>query len=1054
MKLQKLIITGFGPYASKQELDFEENLKDKNMFVITGNTGAGKTTIFDAINFSLYGEPSGSDRDGKSLRSDFAEDDIPTEVELFFSLRDKNYYIKRTPSYLKPKKKGEGFTESKPSAELKIIGHKTITGSKEVTREIESILGITSEQFKQLVMIPQGEFKKLLNSKSDEKEEIFRKIFGTEIFEKIQRDIKDKSIKLRKTVEQVERDRLGKIRSFICNEKNEELFDTINGDRLNIELIMKSFDMFIEKDKEDQIILENKIKNITKVIDELSKNLTIGEDTNEKFVKLDNTKKELDSLISLEKDFEAKALLLNKARKAISVKVFEDNYSQKNRDLKRIKDELLLLESNIKKYKDSNLKASEEFKIQQGKESEKEQLIKDIDEVVRLKKKVLEYNESFNNVKTFTLEVNSLKNRIEKIELTSRLNLDIINQSNKNLEKVNLSKEEKSKLEISKIEYTNKNMKLKSLITSINQWNENYKKYLTTRDIFENIESQFIKDKSQTEYLEDVLRKSQAGLLALGLEDGISCPVCGSINHPNLAILENSEITEESVKASKTSLEKIRTLKESKLRELTDINSTLKSVKDNSINLLVNELLNKTLINTTAVSNAEYENIQQIKNEILELLQNTANILLHIENKIETLNTILINEKCIIEKKENREKENELLISELKIKNEELNNKEGNLKVLVSNLDNIKKEFKGEIKSLDELEIIEKNLNISMIKLKNDYDTCEKNFNTSTALLNQELGSYKNSIDLCTVTEKEWKESIAIFKDKVLSLGFENGTDYKNSILSENEIENLNEKINDFNSKLISIKRLYEVLLKDIEGKTIVDLSIIKDTLITENHKKEQLLNESKEVFSRIRNNDLVVESCLKYNKEIEKEEKEYRTVGKLSNIINGDNTKRISFERYVLASYFEDIITASNIRFSKMTSNRFELLRKQVTGDMRKGQGLDLEVFDNYTGKSRDIKTLSGGEGFKASLSMALGLADIVQAHAGGIKLDTMFIDEGFGTLDPESLDNAIECLIDLQNDGRLVGVISHVEELKERIDARLEITSTNKGSKATFKV
>ena len=173
-----------------------------------------------------------------------------------------------------------------------------------------------------------------------------------------------------------------------------------------------------------------------------------------------------------------------------------------------------------------------------------------------------------------------------------------------------------------------------------------------------------------------------------------------------------------------------------------------------------------------------------------------------------------------------------------------------------------------------------------------------------------------------------------------------------------------------------------------------------------------------------------------------------------ITNIINGDNSKKISFERYVLASYFEDIIEASNIRFSKMTAGRFELLRKQDMGDKRKGQGLDLEVFDNYTGKARDVKTLSGGEGFKASLSMALGLADIVQAHAGGIQLDTMFIDEGFGTLDPESLDNAIECLMDLQNDARLVGIISHVPELKERIDARLEVTSTNRGSMAEFKV
>ena len=144
----------------------------------------------------------------------------------------------------------------------------------------------------------------------------------------------------------------------------------------------------------------------------------------------------------------------------------------------------------------------------------------------------------------------------------------------------------------------------------------------------------------------------------------------------------------------------------------------------------------------------------------------------------------------------------------------------------------------------------------------------------------------------------------------------------------------------------------------------------------------------------------------------------------------------------------------AANIRFGKMTSGRFELLRKQETGDMRKGQGLELEVYDNYTGKARDIKTLSGGESFKASLSMALGLADVVQAYSGGIQLDTMFIDEGFGTLDPESLDNAIECLMDLQKDGRLVGIISHVPELKERIDARLEVTTTNKGSMAKFRI
>ena len=1054
MKLQKLIITGFGPYASRQELDFEENLKGKNMFVITGNTGAGKTTIFDAINFSLYGEPSGSDRESKSLRSDFAEADTKTEVEIFFSLREKEYHVTRTPSYFKPKKNGDGFTESKPTAELIIIGGKTITGSKEVTREIESILGISSEQFKQLVMIPQGEFKKLLNSKSDEKEAIFRKIFGTEIFEKIQRDIKEQSIKLKKTIEQVERDRLAKIRSFICKEKDEELFRIINADNLNIEVIMKSFNRFTENDKEDQLLLENQINSINKVIEETSRSLTIGEETNNKFISLEKKKEELDYLTKLIKEFEEKTVALDRGRKAISVKVYEDKYNEKNMYLKKVKEEILEIEQKIESYKGGSLKATEQFRLQQGKEKEKDQLIKDIDENLRLKTKVLEHEKIFNKVNKFSIEVATLKNKIKEIELNKEENTSNINKFSKDIEKINLAKEEKGKLEAEKLEYTNKNSKLNTLSNSINQWNINYKKHLTERIMFKKLEEQFNKEKSQTESLEDTLRKSQAGLIALGLEEGVCCPVCGSSNHPKLAKLANSEITEEYVNNSKDSLEKIRAVKENKLTELTDINSTLKFIKENSIDILSSELLNKELLNNNQVTEAQYENLQEIKVEVIALINNNNFVLLELKSKIEILNNIIIKENHKINEKQRREKDNELLREELKVRNEEYILNEGSLRVLINNLDNIKNEFKGEMRTLKELDIIENSLTIKIRKLKSDYDESEKIFNISKTLLDQEMGSYKKAKQVRNLAEEELKEALIIFKEKVLDLGFENYKDYKLCMLLELEIASLNKEINDFNSKLASTQKLYEVSLKDVQGKVIVDLTIIKGKLNEEINNRIELLEKSKELFSRIRNNSSVIELCEKYNKEIEIDEKEYKTVGKLSNIINGDNTKKISFERYVLAAYFEDIIKASNIRFNKMTSNRFELLRKQIVGDMRKGQGLDLEVFDNYTGKSRDIKTLSGGESFKASLSMALGLADIVQAHAGGIQLDTMFIDEGFGTLDPESLDNAIECLIDLQNDGRLVGVISHVEELKERIDARLEISLTNKGSKAQFKV
>ena len=1055
MKLKKLIITGFGPYASKQELDFEENLKGKNMFVITGNTGAGKTTIFDAINFALYGEASGSDREGKSLRSDFADTDTKTEIEMLFSLRDKEYCVKRTPSYLKPKKKGEGFTENKPTAELQIIGGRTITGTKEVTREIEAILGISSDQFKQLVMIPQGEFKKLLNSKSDEKEEIFRKIFGTEIFERIQRDIKEQSIKLRKAVELVERERASKIRSFSCSEKDFELSRLISEDKLNIDLIMRSFEAVIERDKEEQISLENNIKVINETIEKISESITIGKEINKKFENLEKNKEELNHLTSLIKEFESKAFSLERGRKAISVKVYEDKYNEKNTYLKKINKDILELEKRIENYKASNIKAEEEFKIQQSKETERNKLIKDIDEILRLKEKVVSYEESLNKVKAVTLTVETLKNRIREIEILSNENIVKINEITKELDEINLAKEKRAELQVQKLDVTSKGDKLRRLNDSIDQWSMYYEKYLAQKSIFERIEKQFNEEKIKTEHLEDTLRKSQAGLLAQGLKSGMSCPVCGSCEHPKLAILENSEITEDLVKKSKNSLEKVRELKEDKLTELTDINSNLKSIKENSIEVLAYELLlGDTLFNNGMVSNEEFQNIQEIKVKVLKLISNNNDVISEVKLNIEKFNNIIIKERELLSEKQKRENHNEALKEELKLKNNELLLNEGNKRVITNNLDTIRDEFKGEIKTLKELEAIENNLNMSLKKLKQDYDNAEKNFNNTKILLNQEMGSYNKTKEILEIANKELSESLSIFKEKVLSLGFENYKDYKNSVLSESEIEYLNKEINDFNARLVSSQNMYEASLKEVKGKSIVNINEIQDKLNIELKTRDEKITYSKELFSRIKNNDSVIENCKKYSKEIEIDEKKYKTVGKLSNILNGENSKRISFERYVLAAYFEDIIRAANIRFNKMTSNRFELLRKESTGDMRKGQGLDLEVFDNYTGKSRDIKTLSGGESFKASLSMALGLADIVQAHAGGIQLDTMFIDEGFGTLDPESLDNAIECLIDLQNDGRLVGVISHVAELKERIDARLEISSTSKGSKAEFKV
>lgn len=1044
MKIKKLVITAFGPYASRQELDFEKNLEDKNMFVITGNTGAGKTTIFDAINFALYGDPSGSDRESKSLRSDFADPQTPTEVELWFSLREKDYYVKRTPVYIKPKQRGEGFVENKPSAEIKLPKDKTITGVNQVTKEVESILGITKEQFKQLVMIPQGEFKKLLNAKSDEKEDIFRKIFGTEIFQSIQNQIKQQANKLEKGIREVRRDRLNKIKSFNCKDKDEDLFRLINADSPNIENIIKSFYEFIERDKEEKSKLEEKLKEESKLIEKISNEITAGKATNDAFEKVEKNKDELDKLNKQVEEYDNKKLQVKWGEKALTVKGYEDKYNEKNKDFKTLEADLKVIDKNIETYKQSYTKAEEEFNKQKGREEEKNNLNNDIVENQRLKEKASEYEENKSKAKTLEEKVNKIKGRINEIGSLTGDNNEKVKLINDELEYIKKAKADKGALDIEQLNYKNKKENLTKLISDIDLWIKEKEKHKKVSNNFEEIDSKFKVAKEKYELLEDTFRKNQAGILASKLEDGMACPVCGSIHHPKLAILEDREITEESVKNSKKLLENYRSERDEKLNELTEINSYLNTIKNKSIDPIIKELLNK---------DNDYD-VMDIKCEVNELFVKNNTLLLELNSKIQNLIDIINKENEKIKSRNDMEKNNDELRKELELKNGEYAKEDGNLRVARSTLDNIRNEFKGEIKTVRELEEIIKSLRDKLQTIKNEYEKANKEFTDIKSTLNQEEGRQKSTNQMKEKTYKELQEAIDIFKKETLELGFADGNDYKAKSLTKEKIESITKQINDFNTNLASVKKLYEVSVKEIENLKVVDLVILKENLDKEKRNEVDLNKENLIIFSRISHNIFIIEACEKCNKDIESDEKKYEIIGRLSNVVNGENSKKISFERYVLASYFENIIAAANIRFQKMTSGRFELLRKQEIGDMRKGQGLELEVFDNYTGKARDVKTLSGGESFKASLSMALGLADVVQAYSGGIQLDTMFIDEGFGTLDPESLDNAIECLMDLQNDGRLVGIISHVPELKERIDARLEVTTTNKGSMAEFRV
>lgn len=941
MKLQKLIISAFGPYANTQVLDFESNLKDQTMFVISGNTGAGKTTIFDAINFALYGNASGSERDGKSLRSDFASSDTDTEIELWFSLKNKYYYIKRCPQYERAKLRGEGTTKKSAYAELKSIDdNKLITGYNEVTLAIEKILGINSSQFKQLVMIPQGEFKKLLNADSREKELIFRKIFATESFDQIQRQIVEKANNLSLQISDSLKNKQNSINRFI--HEDNDLKELITSPNPNYSIILTQFDSIINNDINDMKDFSKTNSNIKKTIESLTEKIIKGEEHNRKIDYLDRRIKALEEL----------------------------NQKIINTDILFHESELEL-ENNKKSY------------------GEKSQLEKQIDRLNHLKDKLSILNEKESNLTQIKSMIQSQESTIlknKKLYETTNNDIQIISQKLEDIQKLDI---ENLKLEQNLNEQRDMYSKINSVLKNIYLFDEISNNHKNKSIEFENFEKKYKSAKLNFENIEDNFRKNQAGILADSLIIGSPCPVCGSLDHPSPAKSNEALVSELDVKEAKLNFEKISNYRESLLTELTSIKQDLTSLVSNVITPSVSELFvdeNTKLEFNVTNSSTIIQKLESIKMSISEKGVTTKAIYTQNKEIISQKETLLKNKKSL---------ENNLLMLSDKEKLYQLELDDYKLKAasLNENINTIKLEFEGTIKAYDE---ITKEINEAKSKL----ELLEKNL---------------------TFAENNYK-TLKAQLDKLIG----------QKINSENEIENLKIEM----SNEITFSNLDEIKLNLESNKN--ELSIIES--------KIKLLDY------RILNNQNIVSELKSLDKKTSELEGHYKTIGFLANVIKGENSSKISFERYVLSAYYEDIIDAANLRFSKMTMGRFELSRKQDVSDARKKSGLDLEIFDNYTGKFRDIKTLSGGESFKASLSMALGLADVVQSYSGGIQLDTMFIDEGFGTLDPESLEKAIECLIELQQDGRIVGIISHVPELKERIDTKLEVALSNNGSCAKF--
>ncbi|EAF6031780.1 SMC family ATPase [Listeria monocytogenes] len=1018
MRPIKLTMQAFGAYAKKEVIDFEK-LGTEQIFVISGKTGAGKSTIFDAISFAIFGKANTFDRESFSMRSHFATDKEVTEVTLVFRLKDKIYQISRIPQQEIAKQRGNGTTTSPQKAELyELIGDemKLLASSvRDVNTKMEELIQLNVDQFRQILMIPQGEFRELLVSDSKEKEVILQRLAHTVYYEKIENLLWEKQkeaeilvVEARKKVAELAELSLPGVE--VAGKTTSEI------SVLQTEAMQREQAILVE--------LETELSVIRKQTSEAVEKVTLAKEQLLDWQNLDAYTAEVAKL-ETEKDlYQAIEVRIEAAKRA-------SNLRSQDALCIRLKEQLEAAEKNEKQVAIEAERVASQFshaKKQKEtlaeKEAELEANKRTLFQLEEMEPKIIELEAVTIQKRRAELDWKEATNHLEKVvgseqEIIAEMQmmeakLAEVNQAElANLEAIN----ERTTIETS----IEKNQELVNKRVKMAGWDKQ-------KQVEEQTLAELLTEKTEIETTikrEELKRQQeQAATLAIHLHDGDACPVCGSVSHPELAKFGESANLETLEVASAKLNEKQQA-----------IHSAEKSISQFEWQL--NEWAEIADVNLAEVEQTLAENIQQAKNLTAQIETLQAKVAQK-ETIQATLETLKINQnKAEIEK-------NNIAV--------QVENLHQQVQLTAGKLNYLEQSIPADLRDKAVFEHKKNELNTSIqthIEQAERVDAAFRQAEKATTQLESTLASAQKAILSAQEALQEQRE---IFKTAMKQNDFSSYDAYKQALMSAEELKSQEEQLADFERKRhLAISRQADLTekLKDKQKPNIEQLEFVM-------REKQQQLGQSEE--NTIKQREFVtkrkelIENYQNSIQSVEKAEANYADIGLLADAARGKNARRLTFERYILAMFLDTIIHRANHRLSKMTSGRFELQRKTEKAKGNVQSGLELEVFDEYTGLTRHVKTLSGGESFKTSLALALSLAEVVQEMAGGISLETMFIDEGFGTLDPESLEAAVECLLETQENGRLVGIISHVPELKERISARLEVTATNHGSTTKF--
>ena len=993
-----LTLSAFGPYPDTITIDFE-SFQEDGLFLITGPTGSGKTMIFDAMIFALYGKTSGQIRQTDSLRCDHALNEIPTFVEFSFSLHQQNYTIKRNPKYYLEGKK----TPKQPSALLTLPDGKMVEGIKEVNQKMISLLGVDDQQFKQICMIAQGEFTKLIMASSDEREKVLRELFHSETYQKLEEKLK------------------------VHLKTYQDKYDLLLNKRKDLmqELQVEDHQEYLSKQTKLIASQQKEYVDLKKDLDQKKQQLQLYRLQNQRLIQLKDLKQQFQDLKKQENDYQKLNKTVDTLKKAQETNYLYISYIKQQKKLQTLKlnqeDFLKQLKKLEKDYQEKKVQAdSLDYKQQT-----KEKLQNQIQETKQLIDQIYQYQNDYQNLQTLKQQYRMLD---EEHKLFLKKKEKFENGLQRDQERIQSEQQVQSKYELIKQQY----VRLNEQKVKVHQLSDYYDQILKLNenksDLQEEytvVEKQVDHEKMQYNQMEKLYFRKQAGIFALQLKEDQPCPICGSLHHPHPAQIEKEDITKEKLdqqaKKVKQQEHRLQDILQKILLSNQKKEMLVKQTKQLSSELNIQEEISKEIFIKELDHLSKDE--KRMKKEYLELQDELKYI-----QKLKKSVALSLKDMSTYESKELKQAQS-------------LENIQVQIHQLSGKLDDSLRQYEiGEVnKNYQQVQKEYRQLSLEIETIQQDYEKVKNKYleiKTKISSLNQQI-----------IQEQEIYDELDNKYHTALD-AFINEEEFLNLKTQINQISILEKKYQDY---LISLKSLNEQIISlenEVKDSTYVDLSSLSETIKEVNQQLREKNDDLEKLKIDYSLKEKMIKDIQKINQQLEKDEDTYQRYLDLYNLASGKNNARVSIERYVLATYFENMLVYANVIMKQLSQGRYQLLRKDDAGKGRSQQGLELDVFDQESGNIRSIKTLSGGESFKAALSLALGLSRMVQDYAGGIELNTLFIDEGFGSLDSQSLDQAMNCLMELHHENKLIGIISHVSDLKDRIERQLVVERKQKQS------